>query len=95
MSAYFIANIKIKNEKEFKEYLSKVDGVFSKYNGKYLCVDETPEILEGHWDYSRVVLIEFPDRESLKKWYFSDEYQEILKLRLSGADCDTIIMAGN
>ena len=92
MSAYFIANIKIHDESEYQKYLENVDCVFEKFNGKYLTVDEKPEILEGKWDYSRLVLIEFPDKDSLKKWYSSSEYQDILKFRLSGADCDTIIV---
>ena len=91
MSAYFIANIKIKDEDEYRKYLINADNVFSKFNGKYLTVDQHPEILEGNWDYSRLVLIEFPDKESLKRWYYSSEYQEIIQFRLAGADCDTII----
>lgn len=92
MSNYFIANIKIHDEKEYQKYLENAAGVFEKFNGKYLTVDDKPEILEGKWDYSRLVLIEFPDKDSLKKWYYSSEYQDILKFRLSGANCDTIIV---
>ena len=92
MSAYFIANIKIHDENEYQKYLENVDNVFKKFNGKYLTVDEKPEVLEGKWNYSRLVLIEFPDKDSLKKWYYSSEYQDILKFRLSGADSDTIIV---
>jgi uncharacterized protein (DUF1330 family) len=92
MSTYFIANISIRNIEEYNKYLERVDFVFKKFNGKYLAVDEQPEIIEGKWNYSRFVLIEFPNKESLKKWYTSDEYQEILKFRLSAAECDTIIV---
>jgi uncharacterized protein (DUF1330 family) len=91
MSSFFVANIKIKNDIEYNEYLKNVDNVFKKFKGKYLIVDKNPEILEGQWDYSRFVLIEFPDKETLKEWYYSKDYQEILKFRLSGAECDTII----
>ena len=92
MNAYFIANIKIDNENEYQKYLENVDAVFHKFNGKYLKVDKNPVILEGKWDYSRLVLIEFPDKDSLNKWYYSDEYQAILKHRLLGAKCDTIVV---
>ena len=92
MSAYFIANIKIHDENKYQKYLENADCVFKKFNGKYLTVDEKPEVLEGKWDYSRLVLIEFPDKDSLKKWYYSSEYQDILKFRFSGADSDTIIV---
>jgi len=92
MSAYFVANIKVNDEEYYKNYLTLVNTVFQKFNGRYITVDENPEIIEGNWDYSRFVLIEFPDKESLKKWYYSSEYQEILKFRLLSAQCDTIIV---
>ena len=94
MGAYFVANIKINDEVEYQKYLNDVDSVFEKYNGKYLIVDENPKVLEGEWGYSRFVLIQFPDKESLERWYFSEEYQRILSHRLAGAVCDTIV-AGN
>lgn len=92
MSAYFIANIRINDEVEYQKYLEHVSEVFSKFNGKYLKVDNNPVVLEGKWDYSRLVLIEFPDTNSLTKWYHSNEYQTILKHRLLAADCDTIMI---
>jgi uncharacterized protein (DUF1330 family) len=92
MSVYFIANICVLDQNEYNKYVEKVDSVFSKFNGRYLVVDENPEVLEGEWNYSRVILIEFPDKESLRKWYTSNEYQDILKHRLSSAKCDTLIV---
>ena len=92
MSVYFIANIRINDEDKYQKYIERVSEIFSKFNGKYLKVDNEPVILEGEWDYSRLVLIEFPDEDSLNKWYYSDEYQTILKHRLLGAKCDTIVV---
>jgi uncharacterized protein (DUF1330 family) len=92
MSVYFIANLKIHDQDEYQKYLLHVEDTVNTFNGKYLAVDKNPEILKGKWDYSRLVLIEFPDKESLKNWYYSPEYQEILKIRLSSADSDIIIV---
>lgn len=94
MSVYFIANIEIRDEMEYQKYLARVDGVFAQFEGKYLAVDLNPEVLEGTWDYSRVVLIEFPDRAALLRWYRSEAYQEILKFRLRGARCDSVVIEG-
>jgi len=92
MSAYFIANIRIHDETEYQKYIEHVSKVFSKFNGKYLKVDNNPVMLEGKWDYSRLVLIEFPNEDELKRWYHSDEYQAILEHRLAAAECDTIMI---
>jgi uncharacterized protein (DUF1330 family) len=94
MSYYFIANIKINNESEYQKYLDEVDNVFSKYNGRYLALDKNPLILEGDWNYSRAVIIEFQNKSDFDDWYYSDEYQKILKFRINAADCDTILVNG-
>ena len=91
MSCYFVANIKIHDNDEYQKY---VDEVFSKYKGKYLAVDDYPEIIEGTWKYTRAVIIEFETESDFNNWYNSKNYQDILKHRLNGADCDTILIKG-
>ena len=94
MSAYFAANIRIHDPQTYEQYLAAVDGVFEKYRGKYLAVDGAPSVLEGDWDYTRFVLIEFPSEKDLRDWYESDDYQDILKFRLKGAQCDSLLVRG-
>jgi uncharacterized protein (DUF1330 family) len=91
---YFFANIRIKDPEEYNKYLTKADEVFEKYNGKYLAVDELPELLEGVWNYTKSVLIEFKTKRDFENWYYSEDYQQILKYRLSSADCDSILIKG-
>ena len=94
MAYYFIANIKIHDEREYQNYLDGVDEVFSRYNGTYLALDKQPEILEGEWEYDRTALIRFKSKEDFLDWYRSEDYQEILKFRLKAAHCDTILVKG-
>ncbi|MFX0137771.1 MAG: DUF1330 domain-containing protein [Candidatus Hodarchaeota archaeon] len=94
MNYYFIAQININDKKEYQKYIEVAGDVFKKYNGKYLAVDNNPEILEGEWNYNRSVLINFKSKNDFVDWYYSKEYQEILKYRLAAADCDTILVKG-
>jgi uncharacterized protein (DUF1330 family) len=94
MSCFFIAQIHIEDKKEFQKYLDELSEVFSKFNGKYLAIDDNPEVLEGSWTYSRIVIIEFESKKELKRWYESQEYQEVLKYRLNASKCDTILVKG-
>lgn len=94
MSYYFVVNINIKDQNEYLKYLDKADEVFSKFKGKYLAVDDKPQILEGKWEYSRVVLIEFPDKRNFEEWYYSEEYQEILKFRKNASESDGLLIKG-
>ncbi len=94
MYYYFIAQIKINDHAGYQRYIEKSGEVFSRYKGQYLAVDNHPEVLEGRWNYTRTVLIRFESKKDFNDWYHSEEYQEILKYRLSAADCDTLLVRG-
>lgn len=94
MSYYFIAQIRITDETIYQKYIEGADKVFMQYNGRYLAVDNDPVVMEGNWDYTRTVLIEFETKEDFNAWYHSDDYQKILEHRLSAAECDSILVKG-
>jgi uncharacterized protein (DUF1330 family) len=94
MIHYFVAQIKIHNHAEYEKYLDKFDDIFSRYKGEYLAIDESPVLLEGEWDYTKSVLIKFNGKEDFEDWYYSDDYQKILKHRLNASKCDTILLEG-
>lgn len=92
MGCYFLANIRVTDEAIYQKYLDACDAVFAKYRGRYIAVDKAPRVLEGFWDYSRVVMIYFKTEADFNAWYASPDYQEIRRFRLDGADCDTILI---
>ena len=61
--------------------------------GRYLTKGGSHKILDGgHWKPDRVVVIEFPDMDTLNAWYTSPEYQPLLALRKqSTSDMDMLI----
>jgi uncharacterized protein (DUF1330 family) len=94
MKHYFAAQIKINDQVEYDMYLEHFDEIFSRYKGQYLAIDENPTLLEGSWNYTKSVLVEFNSKKDFEDWYFSDDYQKILKHRLNSAKCDTILLEG-
>jgi uncharacterized protein (DUF1330 family) len=94
MSVYFVAQIRIHDMEEYQKYLDGVDTVFAKFKGEYLAVDENPEVLEGEWGYSRMVIIRFPNEYELKRWYESPEYRKINIHRLAAADGLAMLVKG-
>jgi uncharacterized protein (DUF1330 family) len=94
MKHYFVVQIKINDHNEYEKYLQGFDDIFSKYKGKYLAIDESPTLLEGSWDYTKSVLVEFNTKDDFEAWYYSDDYQKILKYRLRAAKCDSILLEG-
>jgi uncharacterized protein (DUF1330 family) len=94
MSYYFVSFIKINDLEKYQKYINEVDELSSKFNGKYLALDDNPKILEGNWNYSRSVIIKFNTETEFNDWYYSEEYQRILKYRLNASKCDTILIKG-
>jgi uncharacterized protein (DUF1330 family) len=94
MSYYFIVRINIVDSSEYQKYLAKAGEIFKKYKGEYLVVDDEPLVLEGNWDSVRTVLIRFSSRKDFWDWYYSEDYQQILKHRLSAAECNAILAKG-
>jgi uncharacterized protein (DUF1330 family) len=94
MIHYFVAQIKIHNHDEYERYLEKFDDIFSRYKGEYLAIDESPALLEGNWDYTKSVLIKFNSKKDFEDWYYSVDYQKILKHRLNSSKSDTILIEG-
>ncbi len=63
-------------------------------NAKVLSFGPVAETLEGEWQGTQTVLLEFESVETAKEWYYSDEYQEAAKLRQAVADCNGVIVSG-
>ncbi len=95
MSVYFIAQIKIIDDRTYAGYLAECDEIFSRFNGRYLAVDSSPEVIEGEWKGGRIVIIEFPERKDFDRWYHSEAYQRILQYRLAGAVCKSVLVNSN
>jgi uncharacterized protein (DUF1330 family) len=94
MTAYITAQIDIHDQDRYEKYGQGFMQVFSRFQGKMLVVDESPEILEGQWAYTRTVLIEFPSAQSAKAWYFSDAYQELADHRWGASFANVVLLEG-
>ncbi len=94
MSSYFIAQININDLEEYDKYLEGFDEVFARYNGEVIVVDDNPTVLEGEWSYTRVVVIQFPSSDDVRRWYDSAEYQALAQHRYHASKADIILVEG-
>ncbi|GAB1264062.1 DUF1330 domain-containing protein [Aurantivibrio infirmus] len=51
-----------------------------------------PTELEGHWPYTRTVLIEFPSETDAKLWYDSEAYQDLAQYRDNASDANLVLI---
>ncbi len=81
MPAYLIAEHLVKDAGLFEEYKNKVVAMIERYGGRYLTRGGSHEILDGTWNPTRVVIVEFPDMAALRAWFESPEYEPLIALR--------------
>lgn len=77
MTVYIIARFKIHDRAGYDRYEENFMQVFEPFGGTMLSVDEEPTVLQGEFDFTRSVLIEFPSAEDAMAWMTSPQYQEI------------------
>lgn len=91
MSVYFIAQLRIPDPAAYERYLAGFDEVWAQYEGEILLVDEKPTVLEGEWPYDRLVLFRFPDEAALRRWYDSEGYRALRRIRQGAAHGPAIV----
>ena len=94
MSVYVVARIDIHDRERYGEYEAGFMEIFEAHGGRMLAVDEAPQVIEGSWDVTRTVLIEFDDAEQMKAWYHSEGYQALAQHRFAAATGDIARLAG-
>lgn len=94
MAAYILAQLDVHDPEMFERYREKVAPLVEAFGGRYIVRGGEITPLEGELPQSRLVIIEFQDREAAKRWYFSDAYQGILSLRLDSAHGTAVIVDG-
>ncbi len=79
MKAYWVANYtEIKDTERLKKYATKAKEAVEKYSGRILARSANNVTLEGR-EMVRVALAEFPDIQTAKNCYNSEEYIEARK----------------
>ncbi len=94
MAAYVVADIEITDPKAYEEYRAKVPALIAKYGGRYIVRGGKVEPLEGGWQPKRLAVLEFPTLDQALKFYRSEEYAPLIKLRQSASRGRMVVVEG-
>ncbi len=95
MTAYMIAWVDVTDLDAWKNYAANAGPTVEKFGGKYIVRGGDLTGLENFEDEGkRVVIIQFPDVETAEKWYHSDEYTAVRKLRDTAGHARFMIVDG-
>jgi uncharacterized protein (DUF1330 family) len=81
MAAYVIVDLDMKDPAALEGYRRAVPATLAKFGGRFIVRGGACEVLEGDWTPKRVVVLEFPSMDALKRWYRSDEYKPLIAER--------------
>lgn len=95
MAAYLIANITVKDPARFAEYREKVAPMIAAQGGRYLIRGGAVTAVEGDPGLDRVVVLQFPDMATLKRFYHGADYAPLLALRESCTDSRVALVEGH
>ncbi|REE81046.1 uncharacterized protein (DUF1330 family) [Paenibacillus taihuensis] len=94
MSAYVVfIREKTNNIEELGIYASKAPVGLAGHSLKPLAMYGTHEVIEGP-DVEGVAVLEFPNMEEAKAWYYSPAYQDALQHRLKGGIYRGVMVEG-
>lgn len=94
MTAYVILDIDVHDAVGYEEYKRLAPAAVELYGGKYIARGGKTETLEGDWSPSRLVILQFEDREQAKKWLNSEEYREARSMRHKTANSQVVVIEG-
>jgi uncharacterized protein (DUF1330 family) len=94
MPAYMIVTAKIADRDAFIfGYGAAAAKLVEKFGGKYVLRGPGAELLEGDFgDGASMVISEWPDKDTAKRFWNSQEYMEAKKLREGIAHCQVLLI---
>lgn len=93
MAAYWIVRVHVLDSKKLTDYAPLAAKTIQTYGGEYLVRGGAYETKEGD-DYSRNVIVKWPDMATAQKAYDSEEYAHARAILGDGADRLFVIVEG-
>jgi uncharacterized protein (DUF1330 family) len=94
MPAYVIVETDITDPERYERYKLASPGAVAAGGGRFVVRGGELAVLEGDWQPSRLVVLEFDDLAAAKRWYESEAYQEARKLREGAARMRMVAVQG-
>ena len=94
MPAYVIVETDVHDPEHYAGYQAASPDAVHSGRGRFLVRGGELAVLEGDWNPSRLVVLEFPDLEAAKRWYDSAEYEQAKRLREGAANLRMVAVQG-
>lgn len=94
MPAYVIVETDITDPERYARYMAATPAAIEAAGGRFLARGGEIAVLEGDWQPSRLVVIEFEDLAAAKRFYESEAYRAAKELRVGAARMRMVAVQG-
>ncbi|HLY03584.1 MAG TPA: DUF1330 domain-containing protein [Candidatus Cybelea sp.] len=94
MPAYVIVNVNTSDPERYEDYKKMAQETVAKFGGRFLVRGGKMRVLEGSWNPTRIVVLEFDSYERANAWWHSAEYAPAKELRQRLSTTDLLIVDG-
>src|ERR1700746_1061130 len=94
MPAYVIVETDVTDPERYEQYKAASPPAVAAGGGRFVVRGGELVVLEGDWQPSRLVVLEFEDLAAVRRWYESPVYQEAKKLREGAARFRMVAVQG-
>lgn len=94
MPVFVAVDIAVHDPEGFERYKALAPATMIPFGGRYALRGGTVERLEGMWQPSRFVLLEFPTAAAARAWWNSPEYAPVKALRQACAKTEMVLFEG-
>jgi uncharacterized protein (DUF1330 family) len=94
MPTYVAGDIHITDPAAFQSHVPRAMATIARFGGRVIAGGGKIDLLESGPMPERIFIIEFPNADAARRWYRSDEYQAVLKIRLSASHGRVFLIEG-
>ena len=94
MPAYIIVETDISDPEQYEQYKAASPAAVAAGGGKFIVRGGELAVLEGDWQPSRLVVLEFADLAAAKAFYESEQYRAAIELRRGAAHLNMVAVQG-
>ncbi|MCH8873089.1 DUF1330 domain-containing protein [candidate division KSB1 bacterium] len=95
MAAYIIFDVEVTDPTLADDYLKLANESLVPFQSKTIVHGGMVEVLEGDWEPTTVVIVEFESMEQAQQWYMSPAYTKAKDILRRAASTNVILVEGN
>ncbi|TMS59554.1 DUF1330 domain-containing protein [Imbroritus primus] len=93
-AGYIVAYVDVTNPEQYEQYKVLSSRAFEVHGAKVLVRGGKVAPVEGEWQPTRVVVLEFPSFEAARSFHDSEEYRAARAAREGAAKMNMIVVEG-